>query len=267
MNINSNYINGDKLLGDDFDYCQIKKWYEEEEEGYSDLISLNSNSYSYSYHCVNKVHGFSYLKNLNNLNVLSFGGAYGDELMPIIARIKSLDIIEPSTKFFNNKIKNVDLRYIKPDVSGKIMLNDGLYDLITCFGVLHHIPNVSYVISEMYRVLKPGGIILLREPIVSMGDWTKPRKGLTKNERGIPLKIFREILTKNSLVVKNEVLCFTKPFDILFKKLFRKDPYNSMLYIYLDKLLGLLLYFNYSYNRSTLLSKISPTCVYYVIKK
>ncbi len=31
--------------------------------------------------------------------------------------------------------------------------------------------------------------MLLCEPIVSMGDWTHPRPGLTRHERGIPLSL------------------------------------------------------------------------------
>lgn len=43
--------------------------------------------------------------------------------------------------------------------SDKIPLNDGLFDTITCHGVLHHIEEnlMHSVIDEMFRVLKPGG--------------------------------------------------------------------------------------------------------------
>lgn len=56
------------------------------------------------------------------------------------------------------------------------------FDLITCLGALHRIPNVSMVVNELYRCLGKGGYLLLREPVVSMGDWSVPREGLTKRE-------------------------------------------------------------------------------------
>ena len=77
---------------------------------------------------------------------------------------------------------------------GVIRYGGGYFDLIVCFGALHHIPNVSRIIGEFYRCSEKGGYVLMREPIISMGDWTKKRKGLTRRERGIPLKILRDII-------------------------------------------------------------------------
>lgn len=37
---------------------------------------------------------------------------------------------------------------------------DGSFDLVYTFGVLHHIPEISKAIDEIYRVLRPGGILL-----------------------------------------------------------------------------------------------------------
>jgi ubiquinone/menaquinone biosynthesis C-methylase UbiE len=34
--------------------------------------------------------------------------------------------------------------------------------------VLHHIPNVEHVLAELARVLTPGGLALIREPIHSV---------------------------------------------------------------------------------------------------
>ena len=39
------------------------------------------------------------------------------------------------------------------------------YDFIYCSHVLEHIPNDKKAISEIYRVLKPGGIAMLTVPI------------------------------------------------------------------------------------------------------
>jgi len=69
---------------------------------------------------------------------------------------------------------------------GDIPMRGESADLVICLGVLHHIPNVSHVFAEMARVLRPVAKMVVREPICSMGDWRRPRRGLTRNERGIP---------------------------------------------------------------------------------
>lgn len=110
-------------------------------------------------------------------NVLGFGSAWGNEFEPICNMIGNLTIIEPSDNLVNNKIGNLTPKYIKPSIDGKLPFSNNSFDLITCFGTLHHIPNVSFVISELIRVLKKDGYLLLREPIISMGDWRKPEMG------------------------------------------------------------------------------------------
>jgi hypothetical protein len=121
----------------------------------------------------------------------------------------------------------------------------------------------------MVRVLKPNGYILMREPIISMGDWRTKRKGLTTNERGIPLNIFRDIIKKNNLIILNEGLCFAMNSFLvrLFRKILKKPLYSYSFYIYLDKILSKLLTFNVHYHATKRLQRIAPQVVFYVLKK
>ena len=43
----------------------------------------------------------------------------------------------------------------------------GSFDIVVCFSVLHHIPNVSTVVNEMFRVLQPGGRLVIYTPSAS----------------------------------------------------------------------------------------------------
>jgi ubiquinone/menaquinone biosynthesis C-methylase UbiE len=52
--------------------------------------------------------------------------------------------------------------YINAD-EPKLPYPDNFFDLITCFQVLHHSGNINMTISEIKRVLKKGGILVLRE--------------------------------------------------------------------------------------------------------
>ncbi|MBN2274397.1 MAG: methyltransferase domain-containing protein [Bacteroidales bacterium] len=55
---------------------------------------------------------------------------------------------------------HTDKHYDITDVPEK----DGCFDLIICFHVLEHIPDDRKAIRELYRILKPGGTVLIQTP-------------------------------------------------------------------------------------------------------
>jgi len=258
------YFNGEKLWGDDFSSEEIEKWFEDEKEGYSSLVE--SSKSTYAYHELNKIHGYNKLKKIKSFeNVLSFGGATGEELIPILEKVKYITIVEPSQKLRVKEINGKPVKYITPAMNGKLKINSNSEDLITCFGVLHHIPNVTFVLKELIRVLKKDGIILIREPIVSMGNWNYPRKGLTKRERGIPLDIFERMIKENNLAVlsKEKVL-----FPITRRLNFGKGEIsNSKIVIWIDYLLSKMFSWNNRYHARSFFDKLRPQSIFYVLKK
>ncbi len=264
------YLSGSKLYGDNFSPEEIEKWYREEEEAYADLGSKDKGQNSYGYHEFNIVHGFNKLKHIPSFkNVLGLGSAWGFEYEPIIDKIKKITIIEPSDNLRSEKIGNIIPAYVKPTITGQLPFNDNQFDLITCFGTLHHIPNVTYTIGELIRVLNYNGFLLIREPIMSMGDWRQPRKGLTKNERGIPKEVFESIFAKNKVEVVSKEYCFTMTsyFQRLLGKLFPKPIYSYNSYVLLDKYLSKILTSNIHYHPKSKIERLSPQSVFYVIKK
>jgi len=46
----------------------------------------------------------------------------------------------------------------------KLPYRDGSFDFITCHAILHHVPHPEAVMSEVFRLLKPGGRALVFEP-------------------------------------------------------------------------------------------------------
>lgn len=260
------YFNGEKLIGNDFNSKQIQAWFDDEREGYAQIGDKSRSQYRYVYHALNIVHGYSKLPAGKFSHVLGMGSAYGDEFIPIINRIHQLSILEPSEKFHSTEIKGVPCTYMKPSPTGMIPFSDNQFNLITCFGVLHHIPNVSYVLTEMYRCLAPNGYALIREPIVSMGDWNKPRAGLTKRERGIPRQLLHEFVNEADFTVIHETLT---GFPLIYKpaKKLGLQVYNSKTLTILDSILSKLFEWNLRYHRTSTLQKISPTAIYIVLKK
>ena len=50
------------------------------------------------------------------------------------------------------------------DVSDGIPFPDGAFDFVFCIEVLEHVPNPFGALSEMHRVLRPGGVLALSVP-------------------------------------------------------------------------------------------------------
>lgn len=249
-------FSGEVLYGDDFSYEEIEKWYEDEKEGYSGIIDEN---YTYGEHGLNKFHGFNKLKKNNFDKVLLFGGAFGYEILPIIEKVREIYIADPSKKLRKDKLKSKTLNYITPGIESKLSFHEDSFDLVTCFGVLHHIPNVSSVIKELVRVLKPGGFLLIREPIITMGDWTKKRRGLTKRERGIPVSLLKKM-------VLNEGLKIIYEKKVIFP-ITRRISLNNRFIILLDSLLSTLFSWNYHYHPKNIFQKLQPGSIYFVLRK
>ncbi len=249
-------LSGEVLYGDDFNFEKIKEWFEDEKEGYSGIID---ESYKYGEHGLNKFHGVSKLKDNSFNRVLLFGGASGYEILPIIEKVNEVFIADPSKKLRKDKLEGKKLNYITPDIESRLSFNSDNFDLVTCFGVLHHIPNVSSVIKELTRVLKPGGFLLLREPIISMGDWNAERRGLTKRERGIPVNLLTKIILKENLKI-----VYAK--KVIFP-ITRRISLNNRFTVILDSLLSTLFSWNFHYHPKNIFQKLQPGSIFFVLRK
>jgi SAM-dependent methyltransferase len=263
------YFTGEKLYGDDFTFLEIKDWFEKEKEGYFELGFNDKIAYEYNYNMINKIHGFDKISLNHFNNVLGFGSAFGHEFKPIIDKIANLKIIEPSNNLISSRIGNLIPVYFKPEINGKLPFEDNSFDLITCFGTLHHIPNVSFVISELVRVLKMDGHLLIREPIISMGDWRKNRRGLTANERGIPYSFFLKEFKKYPIKIISNEFCFsmTSFLQRLFGNFLKHPIYSYKYYVIFDKYISFLLKSNVKYFSTRFYHKICPQSIFFVIKK
>ena len=276
MDDNIKYLIGDILYGDDFSLEEIESWVKDENEGYSNVIKKKKSVYEYPYYELDKQFFFKYLPDMSKMRILGIGSAYGCEFQPIIKRAKKIDIIEPSDLFFSNHIGGIPVSYVKPKPSGVIPFDDNTFDLITCFSALHHIANVSFVLKEIARVLKPGGYLLHRDPIVSMRnplqtieDFQRPMPGLSKRERGIPLQYFRNTFEKLGFTYVSEKLIGMPTTRRLAKLISGKSPYNSKYWIGFDRIMSYLFQWNvqYSHGHIPKLFAICPQIVCNVLRK
>lgn len=257
-------ISGDALYGDDFDATRISKWFESEEHDYYDMA--NQQHYAYWYHGLNWHYAYKDLAEKKFERSLSLGCARGDEILPLADRIGEIVAVEPAKAWWSDKIGNTPARYLMPRPDGTIELPDKSVDLITCFGVLHHIPNVSTVLRELARVAKPNAIFVLREPSHSMGDFRVHRPGLTPNERGIApqwlLKHAQAAGWEVERAVHHDIGALT---HLVNRFGINKNAKPSLLR--LDRFLALLTQWNHRYWRTSVWHKLAPSQMSYRFRR
>ena len=120
------FLRGERLYGDDFNDDELRSWFEDEKDAYASLGSRDRARYVYCYHALNWYHGFRHLPRGQAFpKALSVGGAWGDELLPIIDRIGSVVILEASQDFRISDIKGVPVRFVEAHYSGQFPFDDG----------------------------------------------------------------------------------------------------------------------------------------------
>lgn len=272
---NAAFLSGNSLVGDEFTKDEISRWYKEEEEAYCNLDS-NTTDKNYLYENINNFYGLkkvlSTLKHKKNLNILCFGAAYGGEVRAIKKMLDkdssvtyNITVIDSSNIMLESIKQELDVLTVKANMNGYIELDENSFDLITSFGVLHHIPNVSYILSEFAKVLKPNGFIFLREPISSMGNWSEKRIGTTINERGVSSFYLIDALNNLNCKVVFKKYCFFSPILKVFNRF--KLGLDSYVVIYIDYLLSKLFSWNIHYFRNTVFKKLAPGSVFILSQK
>jgi SAM-dependent methyltransferase len=262
------------LAGNDFVGEQLNKWFFEEKEAYycgNNGNSETDNWYAYM-RLVNEALGFSrvtFIKDAKQ-SLLVLGPGSGIEIDKFASAHTdwTLFFLEASDSFKTElKKKYPSSQIVEPTTIGDIQLPSSSQDVVCAFSVLHHIPNVEHVIREAFRVLKPGGLFLVREPCSSMGDWRHPRDA-TPNERGMS----SFWLTNTSKLIGFQIE--EKPIPILFSPLntiLKKIRFDILFptfgFYFLDRMVSKFLELNTHYWRDTWYKKMAPSAYFYVLRK
>lgn len=268
------YLSGKALWGDNLSLEGLESWYASEKSGYYDLAtkyySDGASSHEgedYEYAALNHLHAFSYVEKEQWGACVALGCATGADVAPIAAFVDRYVAIEPAEKWWRSEIGGKPAQFLAPTVQGTIPVESGSAGLVTSLGVLHHIPNVSHLLRESARVLRKNGLLILREPISSMGKWWEPRAGLTPNERGLPEPWLRQALKDSGFAIVRWRHCMFSPLSVLAGKLKLRSPFRYRSYCLADWALSEATAFNSTYYRPTFLRKFAPGSVFVIARK
>ncbi len=272
--INKDIKSGASLAGDDLTEEGLKRWFAEEREAFYHDNAGNSEVdpwYAYMRY-LNERLGFSRLKLApsRGRSVLVLGPGSGIEIDHFATSHPDWELCfyEASDNFKSElKARYPHSSIVDAIPAGNVSLESGTQDLVCAFSVLHHVPNVSRVMGEIHRVLKPGGILLIREPCSSMGDWRLPRSA-TPNERGIG----RNFLLNKALTIGFEVTMRPRPvlfapLNTFLKKLRADSLLPASMLFWIDRLASRAISWNDWYWRDRWYKKLGPSAYFYVFRK
>jgi ubiquinone/menaquinone biosynthesis C-methylase UbiE len=98
-------------------------------------------------------------------NILEIGTGVGTDARYIISQggiYNGINVDQGSTDLTTKALVAFELSGTVGKVSATTLpFPDATFDAIYSFGVLHHIPDIKAAVSEIYRVLKPGGELLV----------------------------------------------------------------------------------------------------------
>jgi SAM-dependent methyltransferase len=81
-------------------------------------------------------------------------------------RVHGVDFSQPVLALAQENVRRANLEekvtFGPEDVTG-LSIADDSYDLILCWGLLMHVPNVERAVDELARVLAPGGTLIVSE--------------------------------------------------------------------------------------------------------
>ncbi len=173
--------------------------------------------------------------------ILDYGCGRGEMAMKYLAagadKVAAIDISEVYVDDLRDRAKAAGISEERCDFRAmdahKLDFPDASFDLVVGYGILHHLyPAVAF--SEIHRVLKPNGRVLLQEPLADNPLLKIFRKATpdarTEDEAPFTGKQVREL--ENQLGWRTEsVYCgvLEMPLALLTSKLMPSRPNNFML--------------------------------------
>ena len=156
------------------------------------------------------------------------GEGYGvDILKNNCSKIYALDKIEPQDNK-DNRIINIQQK-VPPFKN----LKNNFFDFVISFQVLEHIKEDVFFLEEIYRVLKPGGVLLLTTPNKSHTVVRNPwhiREYNYKELKTLATSIFDDVTIKG-INAKDSTMAYYSASKIRVQKIIKYDVFNLIDYL------------------------------------
>lgn len=146
MKENEKSVSAIKKGYDDEDYSYVDYWFGRNYEHQSEIIALEK------------------LLPPHIISVADIGGGFGRLSQFLALRSKTVYLIEPSSKnrasakTFLKSIHNVKILAGAADKTG---LPDQSVEVVVIVRVLHHLPDITPALNEIFRILKPNGLLVM----------------------------------------------------------------------------------------------------------
>ncbi|QXO93523.1 methyltransferase domain-containing protein [Methanospirillum purgamenti] len=96
---------------------------------------------------------------------LASGEGYGSYILAREAsKVVGIDIDPESVRHAENRYFKANLEYIQGSICNVPIPGEGLFDVIVCFEAMEHIENHEQLVSEIKRLLKKDGLIIISTP-------------------------------------------------------------------------------------------------------
>ena len=100
------------------------------------------------------------LGDIQGKKILDFGSGEG-VTANYFAKNNNVVAIEPSEEMLSNRWADYEYKQIIGDVTALSDFEDNTFDMIICHNVLEYVENKQNILVELYRVLKPQGVLSL----------------------------------------------------------------------------------------------------------
>lgn len=263
-----------RLYGDDFNQDAIEQWFREEAQYHNQFSGGRFEDHPKLYQVFDWYYALlPYFHPRPDMRVLDFGCAEGQALahLPAERRTYSYVGVDASRSLLERAARvHPEGEYRLMPADGIIPAKDGEFDYVVVLGVLHHVPNVAHYLKELFRVLGPGGRLILREPSHAMGRIPGSHTmlpGLSPNERGIPARYLQSQLKQLGMrVLSLRPAYHGAVLQVLRHWQPRSDQAWRVL-VSIDKVLSDATRWNDHYQRPKIWQKLAPTANYVVAAK
>jgi glycosyltransferase involved in cell wall biosynthesis/ubiquinone/menaquinone biosynthesis C-methylase UbiE len=150
--------------------------------------------------------------------VLDIGGGIGTDLSQFArhgARVTDVDLSSGHLELAreNFALRGLSGRFVHHDAED-LPFDDNAFDVVYSNGVLHHTPNTRRAVSEVYRVLKPGGLtIVMMYAENSLHYWSRLVWELGLEENMLKDYSIGEIMSRHVELTKNDAKPLVKVYS------------------------------------------------------